>query len=118
VPTVFVSGDKGLMDEAARLNPAIGRSAVKEGRGQSTISMAPAAACKAIKAGARKALSGDLSKCLLKLPDHFALEIAYNNPVLAYRHSWYPGAKHVGRRTIRFEHSDYFEILRMLNYVT
>jgi D-amino peptidase len=80
--------------------------------------MTPAAACKAIRAGAQKALSSDLKECMLKVPGHFALEVTYNNPVLAYRHSWYPGAKHVGHRTIRFENSDYFEILRMLNYVT
>ena len=55
---------------------------------------------------------------MLALPAHFALEITYNNPVLAYRHSWYPGARHVGKRTIRFEADDYFDILRMLNYVT
>jgi D-amino peptidase len=118
VPTVFVSGDRGLMDEAEVLNPAIGRCAVKEGRGQSTISMTPAASCAAIRAGAEAALKGDISKCLLTLPKHFALEITYNNPVLAYRHSWYPGAKHLGHRTIRFETDGYFEILRMLNYVT
>ena len=118
VPTVFVSGDRGLMDEAAGLNGAITRCAVKEGRGQSTISMTPAAACAAIRAGVEQALRRDLAKCLLELPKHFALEITYNNPVLAYRHSWYPGAKHVGHRTIRFEADDYFDILRILNFVT
>ena len=32
VPTVFVTGDKGLMDEVQHTNPAIGRCAVTEGR--------------------------------------------------------------------------------------
>jgi D-amino peptidase len=45
-------------------------------------------------------------------------EITYGNPNLAYRHSWYPGAKHVGNRTIRHETKDYFDCLRLLNYVT
>jgi len=55
VPTVFVSGDRGLMDHVAEVNPAIGRCAVKQGRGQSTVSMTPAAACKAIRTGAEAA---------------------------------------------------------------
>ena len=118
VPTVFVSGDKGLMDEVAETNPYIGRCAVKEGRGQSTVSMTPAAAVAAIRAGAEKALAGDRKSCLLKLPDRFMLDVVYGNPTDAYRHSWYPGASHAGDRTIRFETGDYFEILRMLNYVT
>lgn len=118
VPTVFVSGDKGLMEEVETASPAIGRCAVKEGRGQSTISMTPAAACNAIREGAAQALTGDIRKALLKMPDYTVAEISYGNPNMAYRHSWYPGARHVGNRTIRFESGDYFEILRMLNYVT
>lgn len=118
VPTVFVSGDKGLMDHVSEINARIGRCAVKEGRGQSTISMTPAAACAAIRAGAETALRGRLADCLLEVPEQHVIEITYGNPVLAYRHAWYPGAHHVGERTIRFESRDYFDVLRMLNYVT
>lgn len=80
--------------------------------------MTPAAACKAIRTGAEAALRGDLKACLLPVPAHSVLEITYGNPVLAYRHSWYPGARHAGARTIRYEANDYFDILRILNYVT
>jgi D-amino peptidase len=118
VPTVFVSGDQGLMEEIERTNAAITRCAVKEGRGQSTISMTPASALKAIRDGATKALRGDLRKSLLDVPEEVILEIAYSDPNLAYRHSWYPGAQHVGNRTIRYETHNYFDVLRMLNYVT
>lgn len=118
VPTVFVSGDEGLMAEIAEVNPHVGRCAVKEGRGQSTVSMTPAAACKAIREGAAAALRSDLKQSLLQVPDHIIVEIAYNNPVLAARHQWYPGMVHAGHRTVRFETSHYFDVLRMLNYVT
>lgn len=118
VPTVFVSGDQGLMEEVALTNPAIGRCAVKEGRGQSTISMTPAGAATAIRSGAERALRNDLSRSLLQVPEHIILEITYGDPNLAYRHQWYPGAGHVGNRTIRFETEHYFDCLRMLNYVT
>jgi D-amino peptidase len=118
VPTVFVSGDTGLMTEVESVNPHIRRGAVKEGRGQSTISMAPAGAVKAIRAAATTALTGNLKASLLRLPEHFVVEITYGNPNLAYRHQFYPGAEHVGNRTIRFETGHYLDVLRMLNYVT
>jgi D-amino peptidase len=118
VPTVFISGDKGLMQQVEETNPDIGRCAVKEGRGQSTISMTPAAAAKAIREGSAQALKGELSKSLLQVPEQFLVEITYGNPNLAYRHSWYPGMVHAGNRTIRFETRNYFDVLRMLNYVT
>ena len=46
------------------------------------------------------------------------VEITYSNPVLAARHQWYPGMEHIGNRTVRFETNHYFDVLRMLNYVT
>jgi D-amino peptidase len=118
VPTVFVSGDEGLMREIADIAPQVERCAVKEGRGQSTISMTPARACKDIREGAQRALEGDFRAALLEMPERFLVEITYRDPVLAHRHRWYPGAEHVGDRTIRFETREYFDVLRMLNYVT
>lgn len=118
VPTVFISGDKGLMDHVEQTNPKITRCAVKEGHGQSTISMTPKAAVKAIRDGAAQSLKGDLKACLLALPEQFVVEISYDNPNLAYRHQFYPGMAHIGARTIRYESADYFDVLRMLNYVT
>ena len=119
VPTVFVSGDEGLMNEVEAANPLIGRCAVKRGVGQSTVSMTPVAAVAAIRAGAEEALrSGPLKKKMLSFPKHFTLEIRYSDPVAACRFAWYPGAKHMGDRTIRFETDIYLDILRMLNFVT
>ncbi|CAN5313711.1 M55 family metallopeptidase [soil metagenome] len=118
VPTVFVSGDEGLMAEIAATNAHIGRCGVKRGVGQSTVSMTPDAAVEAVRDGAEAALKRDLRKALLKVPAKMAIEITYGDPVLAYRMGWYPGAKHIGNRTIRFETRDYFDVLRMLNFVT
>lgn len=75
VPVIFVSGDQGLCAEAAGLNPAMGAVAVKEGVGDSTISIHPELATARIKAGMAKALKGDLSKCRVALPEHFSMEI-------------------------------------------
>jgi D-amino peptidase len=117
VPVVFVSGDWQLCTDIKETNPNITAVAVSEGIGPSTISLAPKAACAQIRDGVKQALQGDLKKCLLQLPKHFVLEIEFNNPVKAYKSSWYPGCKHVGERTIRFETSDYFEVMRALKFV-
>lgn len=118
VPTVFVTGDEGLMAEVAGTNKAIGRCAVKRGVGQSTVSLTPKAAVAAIRQGAEAALKGRLNDALIPLPETFVLEVTYANPVSACRMQWYPGASHSGDRTIRFATKDYFDILRMLNFVT
>ncbi len=118
VPTAFISGDEGLMEEVKAINAAIGRCGVKRGVGQSTVTMTPKAAVNAIRKGAEAALKGNLAKRLIELPKSFVLEITYANPVTAYRMSWYPGAGHAGERTIRYETTNYLDILRMLNFVT
>ena len=118
VPVAFVSGDAGLLVEMAQVNPAIHGCAVKEGAGQSTVSLSPAGARAAIAAGVKAALTADLTAFALPLDPHYTLEITYGDPNLAARHQHYPGALHIGNRTIRFETDQYFDVLRMLNYVT
>lgn len=81
-----------------RHNPGIVTVATSKGKGPSTISLSPKAACARIRAGVERALNG-------------------NHPVSAYRMSWYPGCKHVGRRTIRLEARDYFEVARALMFI-
>ncbi|HNB28601.1 MAG TPA: M55 family metallopeptidase [Alphaproteobacteria bacterium] len=117
VPVVFVSGDKQLCADAKAINPGIVAVPVSEGRGPSTISLAPKASCKRIKEGVEKALNGNLRKSLVKLPKRFTLEVEYSNPVNAYKASWYPGAKHIGNRKVRFETRDYFEVARALKFI-
>ena len=118
VPVVFVSGDKGICDEAATLNGNIATMAVKEGIGDSTISIHPAAATRGIGEKVRAALGGDVSTCLVALASHFVVTITYRSPSKAYRNGFYPGAKRTSSDTIRFEATDYFEVLRFLLFAT
>jgi D-amino peptidase len=117
VPTVFVSGDKALMAEIEATNPHIGRLAVKEGRGQSTISMTPISAQNAIRKGVAKSLAGNLKDCLLQLPEQFTLDVTYHSPTLAYEKSFYPGCKYIGNRTNRVETSNIFDVMRALRFI-
>jgi D-amino peptidase len=117
VPVVFVCGDKGLCEEVAALNPAMGTVAVKEGLGDSTINIHPALATARIKAGMSKALQGDLSKCQVTLPGHFAVDIQYKHHAKAYNYSFYPGTSLKDPLTIHYECKDYFDILRFMLFV-
>jgi D-amino peptidase len=117
VPVAFISGDKALMEEVEQTNPNIGRLAVKEGRGQSTISMTPIAAQNAIRAGVEKSLRGKVKDCLLPLPEKFILDLTYVSPALAYEKSFYPGCIYLGNRTNRVEVATIFDVMRALRFI-
>ena len=117
VPVVFISGDKGICADARAFNRKIGTVATSEGKGRSTISIPPLLAANRIREGVTAALSGNVAACKVKLPKQFKLDVAYATPTEAYRNAWYPGAKHVGRRTVRYESRDYFEVLRALRFI-
>lgn len=117
VPVAFVSGDAGLCAHVQSFNPAIGVCAVKEGVGGSTISLHPARAVNAIREGVRQALSGDLARHRLPLPEHFHVEITFHRRHMdAYRASFYPGVKADGPHGVVFDTDDYFEVLRMIMF--
>jgi D-amino peptidase len=117
VPVVFVSGDKGICADAKQLNANIRTVSVSEGIGPSTVSLAPALATRSIRENVKAALEGKRGACRIQLPERFTLEIAYNNPVDAYRASWYPGMQHPAPQKVRFETTAYFEVLRAIRFV-
>lgn len=118
VPVVFVSGDKGLCIEASELNSKIETLAVKEGIGNSTINIHPDLAIEKIQEGVTRALKGDLSGCLVSLPEYFVLDIQFKDHIKARKYSFYPGAKLKDPTTVSFEHKDYFEVLRFLLFAS
>jgi len=118
VPLVFVSGDQGLCDEIAQFHPHIKTMAVKFGTGEATNSLHPAVAVERIRIGVVHALAGDLSQCLVPLPDHFRLELRYRQHARAYRASFYPGAKQLDDHTIVYENDSFFEILRFMLFAS
>ncbi|MEH6444965.1 MAG: M55 family metallopeptidase [Oceanospirillaceae bacterium] len=117
VPVVFVSGDKGICNEAKAANPYIETLALLEGKGASTICMNPKLALEKMTVGVTKALSANFDNCAIELPDNFEVEIKYLGPVYAYQASFYPGASLSQPQAIRFNSDDYFEVLRLLRFV-
>jgi D-amino peptidase len=114
VPVVFVSGDQGLCDEITQFNPHIGTVAVKEGIGNSTLSIHPDLAAAKIRDGVSKALQGNLSLCQVSLPAHFSVEIQYRLAYDAYHFGFFPGAIQKDDVTVRFENHSYYEVMRFL----
>jgi D-amino peptidase len=116
VPLIFLSGDKGICDEAEKLNPRIFTVAVKQGVGNSTGNIHPDLAVAQISAGMAQAVKGSAEQHPLPLPDHFSVEICYRAAYNAYHDGFYPGAQQTGPMTVRFETDDYFEVLRFLMF--
>ncbi len=118
VPVVMISGDKELCNGAPDLVPGITTVAVKEGFGGSTVNLHPDVAVDAIRAGAKKALETPLAAKAIDLPGHFSIQITYNRVSDAYEKAFYPGARLISARTIAFESPDWFEVLRMIVFVS
>jgi len=116
VPVVMVTGDRGLCEEAKKINPNITTVAVNQGEGSSTISIHPTKAVKKIKSTAKKALSGNFSKCKLQLPSKFEIEILFKDSRKAYKNSFYPNVEMPDVSTIIYQCEDYFDILRFLSF--
>ncbi|ASV88539.1 D-aminopeptidase family protein (plasmid) [Ochrobactrum quorumnocens] len=117
VPSVFLSGDAGMCEEAKKLVPGITTVATSEGHGPSTSSLSPQGAVKAIRERVEQALSRDFSKFIPKLAKTFELVVEYTTPVEAFRGSWYPGTEHPSPRTLRFRAENFFDIQRAIRFI-
>jgi len=99
------------------LIPNIATLAVKQGAGNSTVSIHPHLAVEKIRDGVQTALQRDLSKCRLPMPAQFTVDITYKDHAMAGKASFFPGAVSTHPHTIRFESNDYFEVLRLFAFV-
>ncbi len=112
VPAVFVSGDEGLCQEVKDHNHSIETVATIRGEGNSVISQHPALSIKMIREGVQKALKGNLSQGLLKIPETLEFSIEFKKHQDTYRAAFYPGAFMIDPLTVGFTTSDFFEVMR------
>ena len=117
VPLVFVSGDKGICEEATWMVPNFSTLAVKQGSGNATVNIHPHLAVERIRDGVQAALQRDVSKCRLPRPEHFTVDITYKDHAMARKASFFPGAVSTDPHTIQFKSNDYFEVLRLFAFV-
>lgn len=112
VPVVMITGDKGVCDTAKKHIDGITTVAVSEGRGSCSMSIHPHKACELMEEAAFNALSGDLSKCHIKLPEELDVKISFKKHFTAYRASFYPGAYLINDNTVGFKCKDYMDYLK------
>lgn len=117
VPVVFLAGDLGLEGDIDFLDKNIEFVPVKEGKGQSTINIHPQLALERIQKRVREALSKDLSKYKIELPEEFNVEIRYREHFRALHAKDYPGVRQVDEHTVAFESKDYMEVLSLINFI-
>ena len=114
---VLLTGDQMLCDDNQGAYPLLKTVAVKSGLGRMTRSIHPEIACRRIKEAAREAVSQDLSKGLIEMPERFVLEIAYKEHVDAVEMSYFPGFEMTGDTTIRMETNNYVDVVRAVKWV-
>ena len=110
VPVVFISGDAEVCRHARELVPEIETAGVKEGIGNATFNMVPEKALKLIRQGVKAGLE-KLDSCRLESPESFEMEICFKESVRALRGSFYPGAKQLDSRTVKFTGRDIQEMM-------
>lgn len=112
VPVVFISGDQQVCEHAAAIIPGINSTVVKSGQGASTTNIHPHVAIEKITEGVSNALSKDVTRCMIDLPDRFEVIITYSDYQDAYKFGFYPGALLISANQVQFSADDYFDLLR------
>lgn len=100
VPSLFISGDKGICDHAQNLYNNITVAAVKECTGNSTWNKHPEEAQEMIKKGVVHALQN------IRKPDFtdgkIILEMNFRDHQKANAASYYPGAQRIDENTVKY----------------
>jgi D-amino peptidase len=118
VPVAFVSGDVGLTEEIKTVNENIVTYATKEGIGGATLSVSPKLAINETKRLVEEAMKVERESIQVSLPENFVVEIVYRDHTRAFRNSFYPGAKFKPHNTVEYETKNYFDVLRILQFLT
>ena len=116
VPVVFLSGDAGICAEAKKWIPAITTVETYEGIGFGTIAPHPAVIERRMRTAMKEALSGDVSVCLLKMPESFEIKVRYFEHAAAKRNSMYPGAKQVDAKTVSFASTNFLDVMKFYQF--
>ena len=114
---MYLSGDLQLCQTSKNLHPNLITTAVKRGDAFAAECMSPSKAVQLIRQDVKKALSQSLEQALIKLPEHFVVEIKFKDHAHSARPSNYPGMRRKDSHTVVFEHDDYLEVLRMILFV-
>lgn len=115
VPTVVVSGDAAICALAKEEDSRIATVPTGAGRGRSVLARHPAAVVRDIRAAVRKALQAPPAAQPVAGP--FNLEVTYRDHRLAYRGSFYPGARLLDDRVVGLRADAWLDVLRALVFL-
>ena len=116
VPSVFLSGDKGICNLSKKMEPQIETVSTISGTGNATLSNNPKQTVPAIKSGVEKALKKDLESFSLELPEHYILDTRYTKHPLALRASHYPGSTLIDSYTVRYEADNILDVMKFVMF--
>lgn len=117
VPVIFISGDKGICEEAEEFNKNIKTVAVKEGKGNSTINIHPDLALEIIEKEVENSIDKDMSDRIVELPKEFELEIRYKLHGVLEKNINYPGTEKIDSKTLKLKSNDFLEITKALRFL-
>ncbi|MGI6173737.1 MAG: M55 family metallopeptidase [Christensenellales bacterium] len=117
VPTLMVTGDRGLCEWMNEKLPEVLTVPTNTGCGKGAWSIHPNLAVKRIREAAEKAMSLNPEKCLFPIPPSFEVEIEYKEHDRARSASFYPGARLSGAKSVSYETKDYFDVLTFFHFV-
>jgi len=118
VPTVFLSGDRALCEDACDLHPRLIACPVKDGVGSATVNYSVVDTLASIAALSQKALSQNLRGALAALPSRFEVEVEYKSHIFAEKAMWFPGVTRKGDNTVVFGSDSFFEVLRTISWIS
>lgn len=116
VPVAFVSGDEALCAEVQGMGLGATTVDVMRGHGAAVESRHPAESVERIRDGVAQALT-PLRARVASLAEQFDVQVVRKDARDAYRRAFYPGARLVDPVTIGFATRDWFEVMRLLQFV-
>ena len=117
VPVLFLSGDSALCDFATGLGWGIRTAPVSKGVGNASVSVHPSVAQRMIRDGVAAAMAEPPDISRQALPGGFDVQIRFKEHYLAYRGSFFPGARKLGTHEVSYQSVSWNEVLVFLFFV-
>jgi D-amino peptidase len=117
VPIAFLSGDEEICNVSRDNIKNLLTVATKTGVHGATVSYSPHKTNQLINDLVKESLDTDLRDNFIDMPLLFKIEIEYRNHKDAYFKSFYPKAKLINDNTLYFESDNYYEVLRLFQFV-